>query len=437
MKALRKLPKVDKIVAHEAFVGLSKTLITSIIREALQELREDILSERKSEVNEKEIIFNALNQYHQKIKLSLTPLINATGVVLHTNLGRAVLSEEIFEEAKKVSCGYCNLEFDEKSGKRGERYEHIAEQFRTLLGAEDVLVVNNNASAVFLVLNTFAKGKKAIVSRGELVEIGGSFRVPDVMRQSGCILKEVGTTNKTKLKDYKKAIDKKTALLMKVHKSNFAIKGFTQSVGFEQISHLAQKKGLVDYYDVGGAYVKGFGVKQKDLDLRKILEFNPSLVSFSGDKLFGSIQAGIIVGKKKYIDVLKQNQLLRMFRVDKVTLSLLEASIKAYLEDKLYKIPTLTLLKRSKEDLKVLCEEVMTPNCEIVETASYVGGGTMPDKAIESLALHVKGDAIKLQNEFRKNGVIGRIENDRFLLDFRSVLQKDLTSLKTVIKRLA
>ncbi len=439
MKALRSLPKIDKLVAYEVFEGLNKKLITALSRQYLQNLRERILAKEVFKIDEKTIVLDILQEYKKSIKSSLVPLINATGVILHTNLGRAVLSPEIFEQAMEISCGYSNLEFDLKNGKRGERYEHVANGLSTLLGVEDALIVNNNAAAVFLILNTFAKDKEVVLSRGELVEIGGSFRVPDVMRESGCKLKEVGTTNKTKIEDYENAINDQTAILMKVHQSNFFIKGFTQSVGFEEIVKLAKDKNVLDFYDVGGAYFEDFGLDDDSLDIKKILKCNPSLVSFSGDKLFGSVQSGIIVGKKKYIDKLKKNQLLRMLRVDKVTLSLLDASVKSYLEGKLENIPTLTLLKRDNEELEALCEEALkgvnSENCKIIHSTSFVGGGTMPEKSIPSVCISIKGDALKLQKLFRQNGVIGRVEKDEFLLDFRSVLNLHVKKINEVLKK--
>ncbi len=439
MKALRSLPKIDKLVAYEVFEGLNKKLITALSRQYLQNLRERILAKEVSKIDEKTIVLDILQEYKKSIKSSLVPLINATGVILHTNLGRAVLSPEIFEQAMEISCGYSNLEFDLKNGKRGERYEHVANGLSTLLGVEDALILNNNAAAVFLILNTFAKDKEVVLSRGELVEIGGSFRVPDVMRKSGCKLKEVGTTNKTKIEDYENAINEQTAVLMKVHQSNFFIKGFTQSVGFEEIVKLAKDKNVLDFYDVGGAYFEDFGLDDDGLDIKKILKCNPSLVSFSGDKLFGSVQSGIIVGKKKYIDKLKKNQLLRMLRVDKVTLSLLDASVKSYLEGKLENIPTLTLLKRDNEELEALCEEALkgvnSENCKIIHSTSFVGGGTMPEKSIPSVCISIKGDALKLQKLFRQNGVIGRVEKDEFLLDFRSVLDVHVKKINGILKK--
>lgn len=440
MNILRDLPKIDKLVANEAFAGLNKPLITEIARKNIDSLRKKIIQKNITTIDEKGIIFEILKEYHEKIQSSLTPLINATGIVLHTNLGRSPLHVDIFDKVKNIACGYSNLEYDLDLGQRGERYEHVTHQLSTLLGVEDALIVNNNAAAVFLVLNTFGKGKKTIVSRGELVEIGGSFRIPDVMKESGSKLVEVGTTNKTKISDYKKAISKKTSILMKVHKSNFTIKGFSESTPYEKIIKLAQKNGLLDYFDIGGAYIDNLPlhVRDDELSLEKILKLNPSLLSFSGDKLLGSVQAGVIVGKKPLIQKLKQNQLLRMLRVDKITLGLLEATIIAYLEGKKDLIPTLSLLKRDQRELKNLSlhvsQNLPKDSYEIVETTSYIGGGTMPEESIPSIALHIKGDAKKLQTLFRKHKIIGRIEKDRFLLDFRSILPRNITPLIRILK---
>ncbi len=439
MNALRNLPKVDKIISLKLFKNLNKTIVTQISRQQIEILREQIKTGQINSIDEEKLINDILNEYKQKTTSSLKPLINATGVILHTNLGRAVLSEEIFLNTKDIACSYSNLEFDTQTGKRGQRYTHVSKLFKVLLNCEDVLVVNNNAAAVYLVLNTFAKNKQVIVSRGELVEIGGSFRVSEVMKQSGAKLKEVGTTNKTKLSDYENAISTKTAMLLKVHKSNFVIKGFSEEVSPHDLINLSKKYNLIDYYDVGGAYLDGF--HDDELDLRKILKSNPSLVSFSGDKLFGSIQAGIIVGKSKLIKQLKQNQLLRMFRVDKITLSLLEASLQAYLKQDFKQIPTLQLIQRSEQELRNMAlsvsKDLPKDSHEIINTTTFVGGGTMPDKTFSSIALHIKGDAKKLQKKFRESGVVGRIENEKFLLDFKSILKKDLNLLKSILKELS
>lgn len=443
MQRLRELPKIDKIVLDSSFDGCNKKRIAILAKEVIETLRSQIKEGKKSDTSFKSVCESVLKKYHSMITPSLKPLINATGIILHTNLGRAPLHVKIFESAKDVVCGYSNLEYNQDKGCRGERYTHVAKQISELLGVEDALVVNNNASAVFLVLNTFANKKEAIVSRGELVEIGGSFRIPDVMKSSGCTLVEVGTTNKTKIQDYTNAITKKTAMVMKVHKSNFSIQGFSEEASYEDIVRLAKKKGIIDFYDAGGAYIHELPpcLQEESLNLKNILANKPSLVSFSGDKLIGSVQAGIIVGKKELISKLKKNQLLRMLRVDKVTLSLLEATITTYLQGKYELIPSLQLLDRSTEELeafgKQIQEALTDKSVTLVQTKTYMGGGTMPNKTIPSIALHVKGEAVSLERVFREHGVVGRIENEQFLLDLRSVQEKDVKLLVSKIEALA
>ena len=301
-----------------------------------------------------------------------------------------------------------------------------------LFGFEDAVVVNNNASAVFLVLNTFSKGGEAIISRGELVEIGGSFRVPEVMANSGAILREVGTTNKTNLRDYEEAINENSKLILKVHRSNFDIVGFSEDVPMPDLSALARERNLIDYFDLGGGFYGElpYGLERNEPNLKNLKD--ASLVSFSGDKLFGSVQCGIILGKKGLIAKLKKNQLLRMLRVDKVIISLLAESIKAYANREFELITTVKQLYKSVEELEntanFINSRLKTP-LEIVRTTTFVGGGTMPNKRIPSLALAVKGNANENEAKFRKNLVIGRIEEGKFLLDLRSVLDADVQNL--------
>jgi len=301
---------------------------------------------------------------------------------------------------------------------------------RLLLGVEDVLIVNNNASAVFLILNTFAKGKEVIVSRGELVEIGGSFRIPEVMANSGAILREVGATNKTKISDYKNAINDDTAILMKVHRSNFTIEGFSAEVAYKEIKTLSDEHRLLDYYDLGSGYIPElpYGLSQHELPISKILENHPDLISFSGDKLFGSVQAGIIAGRKELIDRLKQNQLLRMLRVDKVILSLLEETVRAYLEEQYELIPTLRLLFESQGTLmsraQQMRQSIGSDKCEVIESVTFMGGGTLPNKEFPTIALKFHGKATALEKAFRRHNIIGRIEKDAFLIDFRALEQR-------------
>ena len=440
MNPLRELPKVDKFITHPLFEGLNTHLVTRLAREAIESLREAILKKEVSFVDELALVQSVKSTYEKLFEPSLKPLINATGVILHTNMGRSLISETLLERAKPIICNYSNLEYNLEQGCRGERYEHVSGHLKNLLHVEDVLVVNNNAAAVFLILNTFAKNKEVVVSRGELVEIGGSFRIPEVMKQSGALLHEVGATNKTKRADYHNAISENTAMLMKVHQSNFSMEGFSEAVAYEEIKALAQANHLIDYYDLGSGYVPKlpYHLGNREASLEEILACQPSLISFSGDKLFGSVQAGIIAGSKELIDALKKNQLLRMLRVDKITLSLLEESIKAYLKEEYEAIPTLWMLFQSVEELTQRALHVKAcvgeNLCEIIMSDTYMGGGTLPNRKFPTVALHVKGKASVLEKKFREHHVIGRIENDQFLLDFRSLLPKVESQLIQTIK---
>ena len=364
-------------------------------------------------------------------------LINATGVVLHTNLGRSVIDESVFDECKSLACGYFNLEFDLNSGKRGERYGVLLEKLKILFGVEDALIVNNNAAAVFLVLNSLAKDKEVITSRGELVEIGGSFRVPEVMKSAGVKLVEIGTTNKTKLADYENAITCDTALLLKTHKSNFAFKGFYDEVPVGELYELSKCAKVPLYYDLGSGWCGKLDSKLcgNEPSINELVK-ECDILSFSGDKLFGSVQAGIILGKKSLINRLKSNQMLRMLRVDKITLTLINATLRAYLNKEFDKIPTLKLLNDSLESVKERALRVqrgLKIKCELKESKSLVGGGSMPDKALQSFVLAFFGKPLALQERFRGLGIIGRVENERFVLDFRSVLEKDLDEICKLI----
>ncbi|MFA7083854.1 MAG: L-seryl-tRNA(Sec) selenium transferase [Arcobacteraceae bacterium] len=446
MSLLKTIPKVDKFIQHKAFEGLSNKLIASLCKEVLNALRENILKYHITSVEEESLVQEVLQKYNTVIKPSLQTVINATGVIVHTNLGRSLIDEKLFNKVKNIVTHYNNLEYDLQKGKRGERYEHISKVICQYLGCEDVLIVNNNASAVFLILNTFAKNKEVIVSRGELVEIGGSFRVPEVMAQSGAILKEVGATNKTHLKDYVNNINENTTMLMKVHKSNYSIEGFASEVSVEEVIKTAQENNLIDYYDMGSGHFIDlpYNLDIEEPSVRKIMQHNPSLLSFSGDKLLGSVQAGIIVGKKKYIEQLKRNQLLRMLRVDKLTLALLEESIKALLLGNINDIPTLKMLFTSIELLNsraLQVQNALENICEskIIQTQTIIGGGTTPNKKIPTVALTIGFNTLKphqIERLFRAKNIIGRIEEEQFLLDFRTILEEDLENLTKTIKEI-
>jgi L-seryl-tRNA(Ser) seleniumtransferase len=446
MFLLKSIPKVDKFIQHIAFKEMSTKLITKISKKIIERLRTDILENKVTSIDEHSLVQNVLSEYDSIISPSLKKVINATGVIVHTNLGRSLISAKTFDKVKDIVTSYNNLEYDLEKGKRGERYSHISKVICELLGCEDVLIVNNNASAVFLVLNTLAKNKEAVVSRGELVEIGGSFRVPDVMVSSGAILKEIGTTNKTHLKDYENACGENTAILMKVHKSNYTIEGFTSEVSHKDIVKIASEKNVIDYYDMGSGHMIDlpYNLNQSEPSVLDIMKYNPSLISFSGDKLLGSIQAGIIVGKKKYIDELKKNQLLRMLRVDKITLAILEDNITSLLLGQTDDIPTLKMLFTTVDILKQRATNVQDNlksicNTNILETTTVIGGGTTPNKKIPTIALSIEINqfkANKIEQIFRKNNIIGRIENDKFLIDFRSIRENELEILENTIKKI-
>ncbi|WP_026804640.1 L-seryl-tRNA(Sec) selenium transferase [Aliarcobacter lanthieri] len=445
MSLLKSIPKIDKFITNKAFEGLSKSLITKISKEKIQNLRENILNNTIENFDENLLINSILEEYNDINSSSLKPLINATGIIVHTNLGRSLLDEKSITNAIKIATSYNNLEYDLQKGKRGERYEHITKSLKALTGCEDALVVNNNASAVFLILNTFCKNKEVVVSRGELVEIGGSFRVPEVMNQSGAILKEIGTTNKTHLRDYENAINNNTTMLMKVHKSNYSIEGFSSDVSFEDISKIATKYSLIDYFDMGSGHIFDlpYNLSKDEPSILELMKQNPSLLSFSGDKLLGSVQAGIIIGKKDLIEKLKKNQLLRMLRVDKITLSLLEESLNLYLKNELDTIPTLKMLNTKVEILKkraILLKDKIENfmNCEVIETSTMVGGGTTPNKKIPSITLSLQFKDFKpnkMEEILRKNLIIARIENDKLLLDFRTIRENEIIKIENILKK--
>lgn len=445
MILLKSIPKIDKFINNKAFDGFSKELITKISKKIIENLRKDILENKVDSINEDILIFQVIEDYNNLIEPSLQTLINATGIIVHTNLGRSLINKKSLEKAIEIATSYNNLEYDLIEGKRGERYSHIVKSLQNLTGCEDAIVVNNNASAVFLILNTFAKNKEVVVSRGELVEIGGSFRVPEVMAQSGAILKEIGTTNKTHLRDYEDAVNENTSMLMKVHKSNYSIEGFASEVDFEEIVKTAKQKNVIDYYDMGSGHMIDlpFNLSSKEPSILQIMKYNPSLLSFSGDKLLGSVQAGIIIGKKELISKIKKNQLLRMLRVDKITLSILEDNLNSYLKNELNDIPTLNMLFTSLETLEqranTLKEKILDIcNCEVISSETLIGGGTTPNRKIPSIGITISYKDFKpnkIEKLLRQNNLIARIENEKVLLDFRTIQEEQIEQIANIIAK--
>ncbi|MBN2669461.1 MAG: L-seryl-tRNA(Sec) selenium transferase [Bacteroidales bacterium] len=399
---LQKIPGVDKLLTHPDIrilqLDYKHDIIVFCIQQILKQLRENVLSGKKC-WEESVIIKKIAIQIERLALANLKPVLNATGVLIHTNLGRAPFGEDLIDEAVKNIKKYNNLEFNLDKGERGHRDSHISGILKFLTGADDVIVVNNNAAAVMLILRTFAKQKEVIVSRGELIEIGGAFRVPDILKASDCEMVEVGTTNKTKLSDYENAITDQTAILLKTHKSNYTIKGFTKEVSLNELVQLGNKKNIPVVFDIGSGLLKKVSHPAFDTepDVKEALSSGVDLLCFSGDKLLGGPQAGIIAGKQKYIDILRKEPMMRALRVGKTTLSFLESAARFYLDESTLFTKNLffkTLLQ-DKVELKAKAEQFSALlsekgiSSEISTSQGRFGGGTLPDKWIESYQLKI------------------------------------------------
>ena len=451
---LSQIPAINKILLLDEIKELINTYtevaIKSAIKQYIEEIKQAILNEELSEVPSlSKIVGEVARIVEKEDKNSLRRVINATGTILHTNLGRSLLSEKIKENIESVAFNYSNLEFDIDNKKRGSRYVHLIDIIKKLTGAEDVLVVNNNAAAVLLTLNTLVKDQEIIVSRGELVEIGGAFRIPEIIKLSGGVPVEVGTTNKTHLKDYENAISEETGALLKVHTSNYKILGFTESVSNEEISYLARENELVSINDLGsGQFVdfSKFGLPYEPT-VKEILDSAIDIVTFSGDKLLGGPQAGIIVGKKKYIEKMKKNQLTRALRVDKMTLASLEATLKLYLDEKdaLEHIPTLHMISLSKERLFGKADILKTKlsdldfDIRIEEDKAEVGGGSYPASYLESVAVkltHRKLHATEIERRLLEVEIpiITRIKDNSIILDMRTLRTREFDIVKAALE---
>ncbi|MCH5336454.1 MAG: L-seryl-tRNA(Sec) selenium transferase [Campylobacter sp.] len=436
MNSLRAFPQIQSLVQDESLKAYPFYLKSHFSKLVVARLKKNF----KGQIDKDTILKEIKKELDVFLRKDFQSVINASGVVIHTNLGRSVIDESLFEACKKSICSYSNLEFDLQNGKRGSRYGALLDKFKILFECEDALIVNNNAAAVFLVLNSLAFAKEVISSRGELVEIGGGFRMPEVIKAAGVKLCEVGTSNKTHLKDYENAICEESALILKTHRSNFSIQGFHSEVSIEDLGVLAKKNELISYYDLGSSWCENLNTKltKNEPQVKKILKYC-DILSFSADKLFGSVQAGIILGKKELIEKLRKNQLLRMLRVDKTTLAFLNETTRAYLEKDYDKITTLRLLNDELAHLenKALKVQKNIKIKSILKTSkSLVGGGSMPDKSLDTCILAFEGNALILQEKFREKNIIGRIENDFFVLDFRSIRENELDSLILKINEL-
>jgi L-seryl-tRNA(Ser) seleniumtransferase len=454
-RLLASLPSVDEILKSEIGTAWRQSFpmryILISIRDVIECYRQAILKDERKEFSLADMLADMQTQISRLSEFSLKPVINATGVVIHTNLGRSVLSEEILENVKTIACGYSNLEYDLEQGRRGKRYYHIQRLLRDITGAEAGLVVNNNAAAVLVCLSALAKGKEVIVSRGELIEIGGSFRIPDVMSISGAVLKEVGTTNKTHVHDYEQAINGNTALLLKVHQSNFRMVGFTQSVAIEKLAALGRKHNIPVMFDLGSGCLvdlKPYGIHVEP-PVQHIVRSGIDIITFSGDKLLGGPQGGVIVGKTELIEQIAKDPLMRAVRIDKLTLSAFESVLMCYLdEDKARtQIPTLSMLLQDTRKIKARAKAIAskletaigTPianiaRIDVVKDASQSGGGALPDIDFETYTVTIKPIKMsvnKLEERLRHGNppVIARIKEDTLIIDARTVRNKELELL--------
>ena len=461
-KLLRAIPGVDRVLelagAEREFELIPKNVKTRSIRKVLEQVRSEILG-GENEDSEKgfageNILKRVRKEVKDSIKPKFVPLVNATGIVVHTNLGRSILAEPALENLIAINRGYSNLEFDLKRGKRGSRYTAVEDVLCEISGAESALVVNNNASAVLICLETIARETEVVVSRGELVEIGGSFRIPDVMAKSGAILKEVGTTNRTHPRDYEDAISEKTGLLLKVHTSNYSVVGFTRAVSLKELVEIGAKRKIPVMEDLGsGTFIdfSKYGLT-KEPTVQESVAAGADVVTFSGDKLLGGPQAGIIVGKKTMIDKIKRNPINRALRIDKMTLAALESTFSLYREPEkaVETIPTLSMIlgpvseiEQKTSRLARMLENLESETLSVrrMDLQSKAGGGSLPLLNLPSKGLGIKVGNLTVNavERFMRDNtppIIGRIEDDLFILDLRTVRLDELETIENAFKKL-
>lgn len=461
MPILRRIPKVDKLIADPAFKSIndhhSGKAVLKAVRSVLENIRSEILAgtlSAESLPDSAAIAVRVAAELHRDSVCSFRRVINATGTVIHTNLGRSPLPQKIWQQLTDTALHYSNLEYDGQSGERGDRYSHVEPLICELTGAEAALVVNNNAAALLLALASMAKGREVIVSRGELVEIGGSFRIPDIMSQSGALLREVGTTNRTHLKDYKKALTAETALLLKVSCSNFAMVGFTAEVSHLQLAELGREAGVPLLVDAGsGLFIDLQLAGCRETTVPEYLAAGADVVVCSGDKLLGGPQAGIIAGKSSLIAPMKKHPLLRALRVDKMTLCALEGLLRLHRDEQSARreIPTLRMLTMPDRELKSRASGMLrrlkrtlpaSIYIELVDGFSMAGGGTLttlrlPTRLVAIQHETLSPEEIEKKLRFAATPVVGRIAKGRFLLDTRTILDSDLPLLKAALQTLA
>lgn len=459
-KLLRKLPKVDELLMDErvaeASCNLLREQVVDVIRTVIETVRREILGSDEA-LDESYVsydmvadkVIQAVRNSHVK---SLRRVINGTGVVLHTNLGRAKLSKSAMEAVAEVADKYSTLEYDPAKGGRGSRHVHVEKVIEKITGAEAAMVVNNNAAATTICLAAMGRGKEMIISRGELVEIGGSFRIPEIMEESGAHLAEVGTTNKVKLSDYKNKINENTGAIMKVHTSNYKIIGFTEEVPLKELVKLGREENLPVIYDMGSGLMinlRDYGIEEPTV--REAIADGADIILFSGDKLLGGPQGGVIIGKKKYIDMMKSHPLARILRVDKMTLSAMEATFKEYYDDEnaKEKIPVLSMLTRSEEKLKTDAEKLLEMikkeapalDAKVEATEDVVGGGSAPATVLKGYSVSVQwneASSQEIERRLRMDAlpIIVRINHDKVLFDVRTIAEDEYRIIADRLKRI-
>ncbi len=461
-QGLRNLPGVDRVLelakSDPFFEGAPRSVLIRSIRSVLGDRRRQIIAQDPARSDDiladTAVITDVKALVRRSLSLNLRTTVNATGIVIHTNLGRSLLAETAIDHLCTVGRRYSNLEFDLDKGRRGSRYTLVEDVICEISGAESAMVVNNNAGAVLLALETLAAGKKVIVSRGELVEIGGSFRIPDVMAKSGGLLCEVGTTNRTHLRDYESAIDERTALLLKVHKSNYSVVGFSAEVSLKELVELGRKHRIPVMEDLGsGTFIdfSRYGLL-KEPTVQESAAAGADIVTFSGDKLLGGPQAGLMIGKKTVIDRIKKNPITRALRIDKLTLAALESTLRLYRDEAkaVQAIPTLrmmlqpiTTLEAKAGCLKTLLENT-GPNrltVRLLDIVSRPGGGSLPLLELPSKGLGVRIDGLSantIEKRLRLNSppIIGRIEADMYIMDMRTLQDDDLETIRSAFETL-
>ena len=450
---LKDLPSVNKVLIElNDSVSVHDDFLKTLINRAINQYRNKIKNNELS-MSPSELLSNITEMVIKDSSRSLVNIINGTGIVLHTGFGRAPFDSKLLKSIAKRLDGYVNLEFDLDSGKRGDRQSHVRDHLSSICGSESSLCVNNNAASVMLSINEMAFGGEVIVSRGQLVEIGGSFRIPDIIKKSGAILKEVGTTNRTHFSDYKKAVSKKTKLILWVHTSNYVVKGFTRSVPLSDLVQLGRSKNIPVMVDWGSGAIldmKSLGLAN-EMPIRTIMSDKPDILTFSGDKLIGGPQSGIIIGKEKWINAMQKNPLYRVMRSDKITLGLLEEILRSYrsnyftkdnLSLRMLTTKRSTLVNRGKKVIQGLTKKKIKDFNIVLENSKVeAGSGSLPENPIESIALsfsHKKISPNELARKFRSGRipVVGYIKSNKFIIDLKAILPNQLLKLKTAIKEI-